>query len=75
MTNPMVVDLNFAGTTARQDNKCLGCGKLIDPDKEMCYFRMDQVAKPSIYEVYCYDCGLIQQKVDKEKGRKIEDEQ
>lgn len=75
MANPMVVNLNFRGTIAKQDNKCFQCESPIDPDKEMVYFRMDQVAKPSIYEVYCFKCGLKQQEKDKKNGRKIEYEQ
>ena len=70
MANPMVVNLNFRNTIAEQDNKCIECGKDIDPDKQMFYFRMDQ--RIHLYEVYCEICGIEQEKIDKSAGKKIE---
>ena len=68
MANPMVVDLNFGATIARQENKCLQCKKEIDPNKDDLYFRMDQTLKPGLYEVYCHTCGLVWEKIDQEKA-------
>ena len=63
----MITGLNYRSTIAEQDNKCLQCGKDIDPDKEELYFRMDQAI--NLYEVYCYKCGLEWEKKDKEEGK------
>ena len=65
MANSMVIGLNLRSTVARQDSKCLDCGKELNLDRV--YFRMDQEAKPEIYEVYCEKCGLKWEVKDNEK--------
>ena len=59
MTN-MIVDLNLRSTIGRQDNKCLRCGKELNPDRV--YFRMDQ--SKNLYEAYCEVCGLKWEAID-----------
>ena len=64
MANSLVVNLNLRNTIAEQDNKCLKCGKELNPNKV--YFRMDQAI--DLYEVYCEICGIEKHKQD---GRAI----
>ena len=64
----MIVGLNLDSTVAKQDNKCLQCGKELNPDRV--YFRMDQSI--NLYEVYCKICGIYWEKEDRKTGKIIE---
>lgn len=56
--------LNLGSTILEQDNKCLECGKKLNPDRV--YFRMDQTKHQ--YEVYCEVCGIEKDKEDRRNG-------
>lgn len=70
--NDIIADLNLLTTMAKQNDKCLECGADLNPDRM--YFRMDQKAKPEVYEVYCEVCGIDKEKEDREQGKVISDE-
>ncbi len=65
----IIEELNFEATLGRQNNECKECGDPLEKN-DTTYFRMNQTI--NLYEVYCYNCGLVQAEIDKANGKTID---